>query len=393
MNFNKSSLYPLNLSHDNASLLAGILGCSIGSLPFTYLGLPLGTTRPRVVDFAPLVNREERRLTASSMFLPQGGRLTLINSVLSSIPTYYMCSLQLPVTVIKAIDTARKNCLWRGNNPSLTRMSLAFGDRICTTKDKGGMGVINLRVHNTALLLKHMVKFYNGAELPWVKLISQTYYVSRLPHLVLNKGSFWWRDITSLLDIFRGIAKCTIQSGATALFWNDLWNDDFKCTSYPNLFSVTLYKNDSVRTMCLRPMEDSFVLPLSDDACGEFLQLQEELNHLQLQARRSDVWSFIWGTGIYTAKRFYNLNYSSLQPPRPMIWLWKTKCVMKIKVFAWLLFCDRLNTRDMLDKRHCAKEDDDLTCALCNTHHQTSCLLHMSFQCGLLAAARHSLGL
>ncbi len=119
----------------------------------------------------------------------------------------------------------------------------------------------------------------------------------------------------------------------------------------------------------------------------------EQLNHLQLQARRSDVWSFIWGTGIYTAKRFYNLNYSSLQLPRPMIWLWKTKCVMKIKVFAWLLFCDRLNTRDMLDRRHCAKEDDDLTCALCNTHHQTSCLLHMSFQCGLLAAASHSLGL
>lgn len=183
--------------------------------------------------------------------------------------------------------------------------------------------MINLRVQNIALLFKHMVKLYNGVELPWVKLISQTYYVSRVPHLVLNKGSFWWRDITSLSDIFRGIAKCTIQSGATALFWNDLWNDDFKCTSYPNLFSVTLYKNDSVRTMCLRPMEDSFVLPLSDDACGEFLQLQEELNHLQLQLGRSDVWSFIWGTGIYTAKRFYKLNYSSLQPPRPMIWLWK----------------------------------------------------------------------
>ncbi len=126
VNFNKSSLYPLNLSHDNASLLAGILGCSIGSLPFTYLGLPLGTTRSRVVDFAPLVDRVEMRLTASSMFLPQWGRLTLINSVLSSIPTYYMCSLQLPVTVIKAIDTARKSCLWRGNNPSSTRKVFSF---------------------------------------------------------------------------------------------------------------------------------------------------------------------------------------------------------------------------------------------------------------------------
>jgi hypothetical protein len=37
---------------------------------------------------------------------------------------------------------------------------------------------------------------------------------------------------------------------------------------------------------------------------------------------------------------------------------------MKIKVFAWLLFRDRLNTSDMLDRRHCAKENDDLTCEL-----------------------------
>ncbi len=41
---------------------------------------------------------------------------------------------------------------------------------------------------------------------------------------------------------------------------------------------------------------------------------------------------------------------------------------MKIKVFAWLLFWDRLNTRDTSDMRHCAKEDDDLTCVLCDTN-------------------------
>ncbi len=61
-----------------------------------------------------------------------------------------------------------------------------------------------------------------------------------------------------------------------------------------------------------------------------------------------------------------------------MIWLWKTKCVMKIKFFAWLMFCDRLNTREMLDRRHCAKEDDDLTCVLCNANHRET-RLHLFF--------------
>ncbi len=124
-----------------------------------------------MIDFAPLVDRIERRLTSNSMFLPYGGRLTLVNSVLSAIPTYYMCSLQLPVTVIEAIDKAMKNCLWRGNDPSSKRKSLAGWHKVCRPKEKGGMGVINLALQNIALLLKHLAKFYQGADLPWVKLI------------------------------------------------------------------------------------------------------------------------------------------------------------------------------------------------------------------------------
>ncbi len=166
VNYHMSCLYPINLSHENAELFASLLGCTIGTMPFTYLRLPMGTTRPRVVDFAPLVDRVERRLTASPQFLPHGGKLTLINSVISSIPTYYMCSLQLPVSVVKAIDTVRKNCLWRGNNPNSTRRSLASWDLVCRPKEKGGLGV--LRIQNTTLLLKHLVKFYKGQDLPWV---------------------------------------------------------------------------------------------------------------------------------------------------------------------------------------------------------------------------------
>lgn len=68
VNYHKSSLYPINLSHENAELFAGLLGCSIGAMPFTYLGLPMGTTRAKIVDFAAMVDRVERRWTASSHF-------------------------------------------------------------------------------------------------------------------------------------------------------------------------------------------------------------------------------------------------------------------------------------------------------------------------------------
>lgn len=89
---------------------------------------------------------------------------------------------------------------------------------MCRPKEKGGLGVINLRIQNTSLVLKYLVKFYEGQDLPWVQLIWNSYYDSKVPHLVWNKGSFWWKDIVALSDIFRGISKCFIRTGSSALF-------------------------------------------------------------------------------------------------------------------------------------------------------------------------------
>ena len=48
VNFNKSSMIPLNVSDDEVASLAAIFDCSIGQMPFTYLGLPMGTTMPKI---------------------------------------------------------------------------------------------------------------------------------------------------------------------------------------------------------------------------------------------------------------------------------------------------------------------------------------------------------
>jgi hypothetical protein len=80
-------------------------------MPFTYLGLPLGTTRPSVQDFLPLISRIERRLMGLNTFLSYAGRFVLVNSVLSSLPTFYLCTLELPISVIEQIDKYRKHFL------------------------------------------------------------------------------------------------------------------------------------------------------------------------------------------------------------------------------------------------------------------------------------------
>ena len=54
---------------------------------------------------------------------------------------------------------------------------------------------------------------------------------------------------------------------------------------------------------------------------------------------------------------------------------------MKIKVFGWLLLQDRLNTRDMLRRRH-YDIGDDFTCLLCGQNTEET-LEHMTFTCQL----------
>lgn len=75
VNFAKSQMIPLNVSEEEATRLSGIFQCALGTLPFTYLGLPMGTTRPTVQELMPLVDSVERRLSASFSMLNQGSRL------------------------------------------------------------------------------------------------------------------------------------------------------------------------------------------------------------------------------------------------------------------------------------------------------------------------------
>jgi hypothetical protein len=64
VNYQKSNIYPINVDEDRMKALAKTFWCQMGTFPFTYLGFPLGTTKPRVEDFIPLNsdNREKAHI-------------------------------------------------------------------------------------------------------------------------------------------------------------------------------------------------------------------------------------------------------------------------------------------------------------------------------------------
>jgi hypothetical protein len=118
---------------------------------------------------------------------------------------------------------------------------------ICRPKDKGGLGIINLKIQNKCLLLKHLHNFYNNADLPWVKLIRNAYYYDEVPHAVIVCGSFWWRSIMSLSNYYRQITSCKIGDDSSVLFWSDVWLAEPLEVTYSRLFSFAKDKLASVR--------------------------------------------------------------------------------------------------------------------------------------------------
>jgi hypothetical protein len=87
---------------------------------------------------------------------------------------------------------------------------------VCIPKE-GGLGVIDLKKHNEALL-KNLDKFFNHKDIPWVSLIWEKHYTNgKLPSHT-KKGSFWWRDILKLIDCFKAFTSIQIQNGESCLF-------------------------------------------------------------------------------------------------------------------------------------------------------------------------------
>jgi hypothetical protein len=96
-------IVPINTTEESLLGLVSVLECSVGSLPFTHLGMPLGLKKPSVTDLLPLAKKCEKRVLVTANLLSQGGKLVLVNSILSSYPTFLMGLLKVHKTVVKQL--------------------------------------------------------------------------------------------------------------------------------------------------------------------------------------------------------------------------------------------------------------------------------------------------
>ena len=108
INFHKSELFCFGAAKVVQQDYMNIFGCNVGEAPFTYLGIPLHYKRISNKDWKVIEDRFERKLsTWKSKLLSYGGRLTLINSVLSNLSVYMLSFFEIPKEVLKKLNHFR----------------------------------------------------------------------------------------------------------------------------------------------------------------------------------------------------------------------------------------------------------------------------------------------
>ncbi|XP_019429814.1 PREDICTED: uncharacterized protein LOC109337317, partial [Lupinus angustifolius] len=113
INFHKSSFIGIKADPSFVQVAVNRLLCGVGSIPFKFLGIPVGANPKRLSTWSPVIDTFKRTLSRwQQKLLSFGGRVTLLKSVLSSLPIYYFSFFKAPVSIIHELERIQRRFLW-----------------------------------------------------------------------------------------------------------------------------------------------------------------------------------------------------------------------------------------------------------------------------------------
>lgn len=196
INLHKSALASINVNEASFQMAKNIWDCSITSIPIDYLGMPLGGSPKSESFWNPIIECIDRKLHSwQHSYISKGGRLTLIQVVLSNLPTYYLSLFRAPVAVCKSIERKWRNFLWEGTDDK-GGSHLVRWDIITCLKNKGGLGIDRVLSTNDALISKWIWRYFTEPNHLW-RLLIENKYSSTLPSSIPTKCNFSSVELSS----------------------------------------------------------------------------------------------------------------------------------------------------------------------------------------------------
>lgn len=140
VNFHKSGFLGIKANQNDVQHAANILNFKIGSLPFKFLGFMVGANPRRSSTWIPLIKSLEKRLWGwKNKFISFGGRVILINAVLSSLLVYYLSFYKAPEKVLNRIIQIQRSFLWGEGGARSVGKFVGYNKKQCAKKGRIGV--------------------------------------------------------------------------------------------------------------------------------------------------------------------------------------------------------------------------------------------------------------
>ncbi|XP_016206133.1 uncharacterized protein LOC107646461 [Arachis ipaensis] len=250
INFDKSSLIPLNCEEQWVQRMCRLWGCKEDTLPVKYLRVPLGANPRLIKTRKPIIDKVEEKLNLwKAKVLNKAGKLVLIKSVMNSLSVYYLSLYKMPKAVAEKLISLQRIFLW-SKEDGRQGMALVKWELVQAPKKFGGLGVGDAMIRNASLLFKWWWRFVKEDCPLWKKVVYSCNNLrpnELLSTQVLPIRGGPWKDICHiefkeqhLRDRMITSLAIEIGDGRMTRFWEDVW---LHCGSlkdrFPRFFSVS----------------------------------------------------------------------------------------------------------------------------------------------------------
>ncbi|KAK3224610.1 hypothetical protein Dsin_004472 [Dipteronia sinensis] len=255
INFHKSCIVKVGRSQGNEVYWVGLFKCRDASFSINYLGLPLGSNHGTKAFWNLVIAKIESRLAPwKKKFLSKGGRLVLIKSVLSSIPTYYMSVFRMPVGVAQKIEKLQRSFLW-GDGTEKRKLHAVDWTTVCKSKKKGGLGISRMLDKNFGLLFKWVWRFGHDGSSLWKKVVCAKYGVEEKRLLwdwqSLSVASFFVIAVANVIKggsrsttVFLKGVKVVVGNGYNVRLWQDVMIEGHSLNeAFPRIHVLAIEKS------------------------------------------------------------------------------------------------------------------------------------------------------
>ncbi|KAJ0568314.1 putative RNA-directed DNA polymerase [Helianthus annuus] len=386
VNLAKCSVFGVGINDEEVELMADCMNSKKGSLPFKHLGLTVGANMNLIRNWKSVIDIFKSRLSIwKAKSLSYGGRITLIKSVLNSLPTYFFSLYKAPAKVIDELERIRRSFFWSGSDENSYTSWMAW-EKVIAPIEYGGLGFGSLRDANLAMLSKWWWRFKTDKDGLWRRVIWSVHHSERswspIPARISVPGP--WKQIVSVQTPLNSVGIslpdliwCEVGSESKALFWLDYWiGTQPLYIMFPLLFALEV---DKLCRVSQRVVWESWgasfmwLWKRSLNLDDEVYELQNLIDMLNLFRPRAgpDVW--IWKpmpTYGFSVAAIKNAAATFNRSVPEFSFFWNNLVPKKVGIVSWRALSERLPTKSALAARNI--DIGSSGCPLCNEHSESS---------------------